>query len=136
MYPIVLYAGQVVVLLLGDHEGGQVGGIGGQEDEGEERPDVGEEFAGDATRRVGGHSRSEQHGPHQPECPKQRKPVLCHTTIVRLKMMKKRIADTENENIGIKMTTEINYAYQKCWPLISAVVKYVCWMFTRTFDKR
>ena len=90
MYPIVLYAGQVVVLLLGDHEGGQVGGIGGQEDEGEERPDVGEEFAGDATRRVGGHSRSEQHGPHQPECPKQRKPVLCHTTIVRLKMMKKK----------------------------------------------
>ena len=80
-YPIVLYAGQVVVLLLGDHEGGQVGGVGGQEDEGEERPDVGEEFAGDATRRVGGHGRSEQHGPDQPERAEQRELVHWRATI-------------------------------------------------------
>ena len=35
--PPILNARQLVELLLGDHEGGQVGGVGGQEDQGEER---------------------------------------------------------------------------------------------------
>ena len=80
-HPPVLYAGQVVVLLLGDHEGGQVGGVGGQEDYSEERPDVGQEAAGDATRRVSGHGRPEQHGPDQPEGAEQRELVHWRATI-------------------------------------------------------
>ena len=36
----VLQAGEVVVLLPGDHEGGQVGGVDGEEDHGEESPDT------------------------------------------------------------------------------------------------
>ena len=74
-YPPVLYAGQVVVLLLGDHEGSQVGGVGSQEDDGEERPDVREEAAGDAARSVCGHSRTKQHCPDQPEGAEQRELV-------------------------------------------------------------
>ena len=39
----VVQPGEVVVLLPGDHEGGQVGGVDGEEDHGEESPDAGHE---------------------------------------------------------------------------------------------
>ena len=72
----VVDAGDLVVVLLGDHERGQVGRVAGREEDGEQRPDVGDEPTGDTSRRVHVHRRAEQHRPNQPERSEQRELVL------------------------------------------------------------
>jgi len=76
-HPGVVDADDAVVVFLGNHERGQVGSVAGSEEDGKQRPHVGHEPAGDASRGVHVHRRSEQHRPDQPERTEQRKPVLC-----------------------------------------------------------
>ena len=66
-HPPVLDASQAVVVLLGDHEGGQVGRVAGREDDREQRPDVAEEAAGHAPRIIDIDRSAEQHRPDEPE---------------------------------------------------------------------
>ena len=56
---------RVDVLLL-DHEGGQVGGVRGQEDDGEEGPDQHHDLAGGALGVLDGHRVVEDDAPQQP----------------------------------------------------------------------
>jgi len=78
-HPGVVDADDAVVVFLGNHERGQVGSVAGSEEDGKQRPHVGHEPAGDTSRGVHVHRRSEQHRPDQPERTEQRKPVLCGT---------------------------------------------------------
>ena len=72
-----MQADEVVVVLLGDHESGQVGRVARREDDGEERPDVGEEPTRHATRVVDAHGGAEQHRPDEPEGTEQGELVFC-----------------------------------------------------------
>ena len=72
----IFHATQTVVVILGDHEGGEVCGVAGREDDSEERPDVGEEAARHATRVVHVDGGAEQHRPDEPERAEQREAVL------------------------------------------------------------
>ena len=76
-HPPVLDARQTVVVLLGDHEGGEVGRVARREDDGEQRPDVAEEPTGHAPRIIDIHRGTEQHRPDEPEWPEQRETMLC-----------------------------------------------------------
>lgn len=60
----VFEAGQIGELLPGDHEGGQVGRIDGQEYESEERPNVGHEAGRVTAREVHVDRGLEEHGPN------------------------------------------------------------------------
>ena len=62
----VVDAREVEILLPGYHEGGQVGRVDGEEDQGEESPDVGHEAGGDALRAVHVDGGLEEHHPDQP----------------------------------------------------------------------
>ena len=53
--------------LLADHDGGQVGGVAGQDQQAEDGPQVHEEAARPALGRLGRHGASEQDGPAQVE---------------------------------------------------------------------
>ena len=72
----VLQPGQVVVLLPGDHEGGQVGGVDGEEDHREEGPDAGHEPGGEAAGAVHLHAGLEEDGPDEPVGAEQRELVV------------------------------------------------------------
>jgi len=78
----IINAGDSVVVFLGDHERSEVGRVAGSKEDGEQRPDVGHEPAGDTSRRVHVDGGSEQHCPDEPECTKQRELVflITHTT--------------------------------------------------------
>ena len=76
-HPPVLDARQSVVVLLGDHEGRQVGRIAGREDDGKQGPDVAEETTRHTAWVVHVHCRSEQHRPDEPERSEQREAMLC-----------------------------------------------------------
>lgn len=71
-YARVLEAAEVVVVLLDDHEGGEVGGVGGEEHDGEEREHAGQELAREATRVRRVHRRAQQQRPHVPARAQQR----------------------------------------------------------------
>jgi len=102
-YQRIVDARYTVVVLFGDHECGQVGGVAGREDDGEQRPDARHkptghttnvddedrdqpyvtmvsvsrvDTTGHTTRIVDADRRSEQHGPDQPERAKQRELVF------------------------------------------------------------
>ena len=74
--PGVLDPGEVEVFLPGDHEGGQVGGVDGEEDEGEQGPDIGHEPGGVALGTVNIHRGLEQDHPDQPQRPHKREVAL------------------------------------------------------------
>jgi hypothetical protein len=114
-HPPVLDAGQVVVLLLGDHEGGQVGGVAGQEHQGEQCPHVGQEATGHAARVIRRHGRSEQHRPDQPERAKQREPVLweCYKTALRPDIIHIR---QHSGRITISVTISVTSLYNTVTP--------------------
>ncbi len=63
----VFEPGDVEELLAGDHKGGQVGRVDGQEDEREEGPHVGHQAGGIALRAVHVHRRFEENDPDEPE---------------------------------------------------------------------
>jgi len=72
----VVDAGDLVEIFLGDHERGQVCRVAGREEDGEQRPDVGDDPAGDTSRRVHVDRSAEQYRPDEPKRPEQRKLVL------------------------------------------------------------
>ena len=72
----VVDAREVEILLPGYHEGGQVGRVDGEEDQGEESPDVGHEAGGDALGAVHVDGGLEEHHPDQPHCAHQREVAL------------------------------------------------------------
>ena len=65
----VLHSGEVEELLPGDHEGGEVGSVDGEEDEGEESPDVGHQSGGVTLGTVHIDCSFEEDNPDQPQSP-------------------------------------------------------------------
>ncbi len=63
----VFEAGDVEELLAGNHKGGQVGRVNGEEYESEEGPHVGHKAGGIALRAVHVHGRFEENNPDEPE---------------------------------------------------------------------
>ena len=66
-YLFVRETGDLVHVLLLDHEGGQVGGVGGQEDDSEEGPHRHHDLTGGAFGVLHGHRVVEDQTPEQPD---------------------------------------------------------------------
>lgn len=66
LHLFVAQSGDGVDVLLLDHEGRQVGRVGGEEDDGEEGPDQHHDLAGGALRVLDGHRVVEDDAPQQP----------------------------------------------------------------------
>jgi len=64
---LVRQSGDLVHELFLDHEGGQVGGVGGEEDDGEEGPDRHDDLTGGALRVLHRHRVVEHQTPQQPD---------------------------------------------------------------------
>ena len=75
-HPGVVNPTELVPLLPGDHEGGERGGVDGEEDDGEERPHRGHHARREGARALHAHRRLEQQRPHDPERPEEREAVV------------------------------------------------------------
>ena len=86
-----------MVLLPGDHEGGQVGGVDGEKDHREEGPDAGHEPGGEAPGAVHLDGSLEEDGPDKPVGSEEGELVLL---VGRSQFVS--LADLGKELLGIK----------------------------------
>lgn len=74
--PCIVDPGVAVPLLPRDHEGGERGGVDGEEDDGEERPHRRHHARRERARALHADRRLEQQRPHDPQRPEQREAVV------------------------------------------------------------
>ena len=126
----VLQPGQVVVLLPGDHEGGQVGGVDGEEDHREEGPDAGHKPGGEAPGTVHLDGGLEEDCPDQPVGPEEGELVLLVTARHLLSVLVKEYRVSQSNKTWSRfqiILTEFHISLAKAF--IGADIFYFCETF-------
>ena len=129
-YPRILDARKLVELLLGDHEGGQVGGVDGEEDHREESPDAGHEPGGESPGTVHLDGGLEEDCPDQPVGPEEGELVLLVTARHLLSVLVKEYRVSQSNKTWSRfqiILTEFHISLAKAF--IGADIFYFCETF-------